>query len=114
MPEIPGLLPPNVQDGEGRRYSNFQASVGGMVDSYYEVCFQKPAIDGMDKRRRRFVHSLTSTHSFIFCIYSIFSRNGSCWMERQPNTRKCVSSHVVCLVSMWFKLHTCLYTSLLF
>jgi len=50
MPEIPGLLPPNVQDEEGHKYSDFQASVGGMVDSYYEVCFQKPAIDEKVKK----------------------------------------------------------------
>lgn len=68
MPEIPGLLPPNVQDGEGRKYSNFQASVGGMVDSYYEVCFQKPAIDEKVKRSRRFV-SFPHKRPFFHFLY---------------------------------------------
>ncbi|KAF9922898.1 hypothetical protein FBU30_006973 [Linnemannia zychae] len=40
-PEIPGLLPPNVLENEGQKYSNFVASVGGMVDSYYEYLLKE-------------------------------------------------------------------------
>lgn len=35
--QLPGLLPDYVQDVEGQTYSNYRATVGGMVDSYYEV-----------------------------------------------------------------------------
>ncbi|KAF9343879.1 hypothetical protein BGX26_005091, partial [Mortierella sp. AD094] len=34
--ELPGLFPVMVQDGEGRHYSNFRATVNGMADSFYE------------------------------------------------------------------------------
>ncbi|KAF9950786.1 hypothetical protein BGZ70_001232, partial [Mortierella alpina] len=39
--ELPGLLPSYVQDGSGQHFSNFKATVGGMVDSYYEYLLKE-------------------------------------------------------------------------
>ncbi|KAF9294750.1 hypothetical protein BGZ88_003381 [Linnemannia elongata] len=39
--QLPGLLPAYVQDAEGRHYSDFKATVGGMVDSYYEYLLKE-------------------------------------------------------------------------
>ncbi|KAF9570303.1 hypothetical protein EC968_002022 [Mortierella alpina] len=39
--ELPGLLPAYVQDGSGQHFSNFKATVGGMVDSYYEYLLKE-------------------------------------------------------------------------
>lgn len=35
--ELPGLLPPLVQDKEGHYYTFYHTHMGGMTDSYYEV-----------------------------------------------------------------------------
>ncbi|KAG0056482.1 hypothetical protein BGZ83_004740 [Gryganskiella cystojenkinii] len=39
--EIPGLLPSKVYEGRGRHYSGFRATVGGMIDSYYEYLLKE-------------------------------------------------------------------------
>ncbi|KAF9924666.1 hypothetical protein FBU30_005410 [Linnemannia zychae] len=39
--QLPGLLPTFVQDTKGRHYSNFKATVGGMIDSYYEYLLKE-------------------------------------------------------------------------
>ncbi|KAF9950663.1 hypothetical protein BGZ72_007742 [Mortierella alpina] len=39
--ELPGLLPAYVQDTTGAHYANFKATVGGMVDSYYEYLLKE-------------------------------------------------------------------------
>ncbi|KAF9537621.1 hypothetical protein EC957_007868 [Mortierella hygrophila] len=67
MPEIPGLLPPNVQDGEGRKYSNFQASVGGMVDSYYEYLLKEwILLDGKaTKYKEMFEEAVSSIKKYM-------------------------------------------------
>jgi len=38
--ELPGLLPPDVQDKEKHHYSGYRTGMGAMVDSYYEVIRQ--------------------------------------------------------------------------
>ncbi|KAG0282795.1 hypothetical protein BGZ96_000127 [Linnemannia gamsii] len=40
-PQLPGLLPDYVLDNEGQSYSNYKATVGGMVDSYYEYLLKE-------------------------------------------------------------------------
>ncbi|KAF9322728.1 hypothetical protein BG006_002103 [Podila minutissima] len=67
MPKIPGLLPPNVQDGEGRKYSNFQASVGGMVDSYYEYLLKEwILLDGKaTKYKEMFEEAMSSIKKYM-------------------------------------------------
>ncbi|KAF9927803.1 hypothetical protein BGZ75_006467 [Mortierella antarctica] len=39
--ELPGLLPAYVQNSNGQHFSNFKATVGGMVDSYYEYLLKE-------------------------------------------------------------------------
>ncbi|KAG0219088.1 hypothetical protein BGX33_004896 [Mortierella sp. NVP41] len=39
--QLPGLLPTFIYDGEGRSYSNYKATIGGMVDSYYEYLLKE-------------------------------------------------------------------------
>ncbi|KAF9085547.1 hypothetical protein BGX29_001884 [Mortierella sp. GBA35] len=67
MPEIPGLLPSDVQDDEGRKYSNFQASVGGRVDSYYEYLLKEwILLDGKaTKYKEMFEEAVSSIKKYM-------------------------------------------------
>ncbi|KAF9584649.1 hypothetical protein BGW38_005735 [Lunasporangiospora selenospora] len=39
--ELPGLLPPYVEDFDGYSYTSYEASVGGLMDSYYEYLLKE-------------------------------------------------------------------------
>ncbi|GJJ78582.1 hypothetical protein EMPS_10941 [Entomortierella parvispora] len=39
--ELPGMLPSYVREGAGQYYSGFRATVGGMIDSYYEYLLKE-------------------------------------------------------------------------
>ncbi|KAF9170960.1 hypothetical protein BGX20_008281 [Mortierella sp. AD010] len=52
--ELPGMFPVLVQDGEGRHYSNFKATVNGMADSFYEYLLKEwILLDGKPKLFRQ-------------------------------------------------------------
>ncbi|KAG0367461.1 hypothetical protein BGZ54_003837 [Gamsiella multidivaricata] len=65
--ELPGLLPAFVQDGAGHHYSNFKASVGGMIDSYYEYLLKEwILLDGkVPKYQEMFETSVDSIEKYM-------------------------------------------------
>ncbi|KAF9134243.1 hypothetical protein BGW39_007715 [Mortierella sp. 14UC] len=84
--QLPGLLPAFVQDGDGRHYSNFNAAVGGMVDSYYEYLLKEwILLDGkVPKFREMFESSVDSMKKYMVARpdngsqeYAIFGQTNS-------------------------------------
>ncbi|KAF9904341.1 hypothetical protein BX616_001340 [Lobosporangium transversale] len=65
--DLPGLLPSYVQDGMGRHYSNYRATVGGMVDSYYEYLLKEwILLDGKPTQyKETFEKSVNSMHKYM-------------------------------------------------
>ncbi|KAI1296086.1 hypothetical protein EDD11_007584 [Mortierella claussenii] len=70
IPELPGLLPARVQEGVGQRYSNYMASVGGMVDSYYEYLLKEwILLDGKPTQYKdSFVKTMESIHKYMVML----------------------------------------------
>ncbi|KAG0293545.1 hypothetical protein BGZ98_002122 [Dissophora globulifera] len=73
--ELPGLLPAFVNDVEGHHYSSYRATVGGMVDSYYEYLLKEwILLDGKPtKYRETFEKSVDSIEKYMV----MFPDNGS-------------------------------------
>ncbi|KAF9908935.1 hypothetical protein EC991_009234 [Linnemannia zychae] len=101
--QLPGLLPSYVQDEEGRQYSNFKASIGGMVDSYYEYLLKEwILLDGkVPKFRQMFETAIDSMKKYMVLRpdngsqeYAIFGQTHTGSKAIEPNME-----HLACFIS---------------
>lgn len=101
--EIPGLLPPNVREGEDREYSNFQASVGGMVDSYYEYLLKEwILLDGEVVRYKEMFEEAVSSIKKYMIMSPEDGSNDYVILGRVNSTSKTVEAdmgHLACFIS---------------
>ncbi|KAG0049832.1 hypothetical protein BGZ83_005359 [Gryganskiella cystojenkinii] len=67
--KLPGLLPSLVQDIQNHQYESYEASMGGMIDSYYEYLLKEwILLDGEEDSegyRSAFEQAMDSVHKYM-------------------------------------------------
>ncbi|KAK3821459.1 MAG: mannosyl-oligosaccharide 1,2-alpha-mannosidase IB [Benniella sp.] len=101
--ELPGLLPSYVYDRENQQYTSFRATVGGMVDSYYEYLLKEwILLDGKAPQyRKTFEQAVDSMEKYMVMKPDNGSKDYAIMGEVSSSTKTVepTMEHLACFIA---------------